>query len=308
MKNRDRGAGFMKLNANRLIRSVAGVIVGAALVAGCTSSAGAGASTPINNGSGGASGSSSGGATDESSFYLRVWQSQALAPQYTFGWLPTVTIANETYIDGMVAVPAIYPGPIYTSLEARSISAAGIDAIVAEARADGLLDGKTDFSQGPMPGSVTVHSSLTVDHVGYELTGSTGTDSGTGAVSPGTPAAFQAFLAKLSGLDTWLGADLGASSPYVPDGLAVMTTPPTDAPSGIVPQQVTWPLAATFATFGSPMGTGGARCGKVKGPDVATLLPVVQAANQLTIFVDSTGAKATLSVRVLVPGEVGPCS
>jgi hypothetical protein len=297
----------MELDANRLIRSLAGVIVSASLVAGCTSSAGVGTPAPNNGGTGGASG----GSTDESSFYLRAWQSQALAPQYTFGWLPTVTIANETYIDGMVAVPAISPGPIYTALQVRPISAAGIDAVVAEARADGLLDGKTDFSQGSMPGSITVHVSLTVGHVAYELTGSAGsagTDSGTGAVSPGTPAAFQAFLAKISGLDTWLGADLGTSSPYVPDRLAVMATPPTDAPGGIVPQQVTWPLAATFATFGSPMGTGGVRCATVSGSDVATLLPAVQAANQLTQFVDSTGAKATLSVRVLVPGEMRLCS
>ena len=28
-------------------------------------------------------------------FYLRAWQTQALAPQYTFGWLPAVTIAGR---------------------------------------------------------------------------------------------------------------------------------------------------------------------------------------------------------------------
>lgn len=301
----------MRLNANRLIRSLAGVIVSASLVAGCTSSAGVGSPASSSNGSGGASGGASGGSSDESSFYLRVWQSQALAPQYTFGWLPTVTIADGTYIDGMIAVPAIYPGPIYTALQAQSISAAGIDAIVAEARADGLLNGKTDFSQGSMPGSVTVHLSLTVDHVGYELTGSASsasTDSGSSAVSPGTPAAFQAFLAKVSGLDTWLGSDLGTSSTYVPDALAVMATPPTDTPSGMAAQQTTWPLAATFATFGKPVGSAGVRCGDVTGADVATILPAVKAANQLTVFADSTGAKATLSVRALVPGEISPCS
>jgi hypothetical protein len=46
----------------------------------------------------------------------------------------------------------------------------------------------------------------------------------------------------------------------------------------------------------------------VTGPDLAKLLPVVQSSNALTRFVDSTGAKMSLHVRALVPGETGPCA
>jgi len=37
-------------------------------------------------------------------------------------------------------------------------------------------------------------------------------------------------------------------------------------------------------------------------------MPVVKAQNQLTRFVDSENVKDVLEVRVLVPGEEGPCA
>jgi hypothetical protein len=37
-------------------------------------------------------------------------------------------------------------------------------------------------------------------------------------------------------------------------------------------------------------------------------MPVIQAQNQLTRFVDSAKVKDSLKVRVLVPGEEGPCA
>jgi hypothetical protein len=46
----------------------------------------------------------------------------------------------------------------------------------------------------------------------------------------------------------------------------------------------------------------------VSGADVTRLVPVVKQSNQLTRFVDSSGVKNSLVVRVLVPGEPGPCS
>jgi hypothetical protein len=125
-------------------------------------------------------------------------------------------------------------------------------------------------------------------------------------VTPGTPAAFQVFWNKISSLDSWLSADLGQSTPYQPASLAVMLTPPTEAPSGMTPQVKNWPLSGSFATFGSAMGTS--RCGVVAGADLAALLPVVQAGNALTRFTDSTGAVSSLMVRVLLPGEDGPCA
>ncbi|MGD0409214.1 MAG: hypothetical protein ABSB34_09520 [Candidatus Limnocylindrales bacterium] len=307
-------------------RPAAGLFVAALLVADCVS-AGAGAgstpsaspsgstpsaspsgSTPSASPSGSTPSASPSGSDSANGFYLRAWQTQALAPQYTFSWLPAETISDGKFIDGMVAIPMIYPGPIYVGLSQRPITAKGIDEIVAEARADGLLGDKSDFNGTPMPGSITANIRLVVDGVNYDLTGPLPTDATQTSASPGTTGAFTAFWNRLANLSGWLGAELGQSSGYSPSSIAVMLTPPADASGGIAPTQTPWPLSGTFATFGSPMGVAGYRCGVVSGPELATLLPVVQASDALTQFVDSSGVKMSLQVRVLLPGESGPCA
>jgi hypothetical protein len=284
--------------------------VATAVLAGCVASTGvASPTTPDASASPTASpvGSSS-GSPAASGFYLRAWQTQALAPQYTFTWLPSLTISGGEYIDGMVAVPMIYPGPIYVGLSVRPISSTGIEAIVAEARKDGLLGDKSSFSETALPGSISAHIRLVVDGVAHDLSGSLPTDASTTATAPGTASAFSAFWNRIGNLAGWLGADLGQSSAYSPTSIAVMLTPPVEATGAITAKEAPWPLSSTFATFGSAMAGAQYRCGVVSGADLALLLPVVQASNALTRFVDSTGAKNSLQVRVLLPGESGPCA
>jgi len=275
--------------------------------AGCVS-AGAGASPSAPNASGSPAASAAPSGSSVRGFYLRAWRTQALAPQYTFSWLPAETIADGEFIDGMVAIPMIYPGPIYVGLSEQTITPGGIDEIVAEARADGLLGAKSDFNDTPMPGSITAHIRLIVDGVTHDLSGPLPIDATQTSASPGTTGAFTAFWNRIANLNGWLGSELGESAPYTPTSVAVMLTPPADASGGIAPNQKPWPLSGTLGTFGSPMGVAGYRCGVVAGTDLATLLPVVQASNALTQFVDSNGAKMSLQVRVLLPGESGPCA
>jgi hypothetical protein len=291
------------------LRRLAAPAFVALLVAGCVSATTAGPTTAPATPSGSAvpAGSSAAGGS-VNGFYLRAWQTQALAPQYTFGSVPTATVSDGQFIDGMVAIPMIYPGPLYVGLSARPVSAPGIQAIVAEARADGLMGETTDFSKGLMPGAVSAHIQLVVDGVSHELTGSLPTGTPAASVTPGTPEAFEAFWSKLQTLNTWLAADLGPSASYSPTSIAVLLTPPTAGPTDIKPQVVAWPLAGTFAKFGTPMGNDSDRCGIVTGSDLAKLLPAVRAGNALTRFTDSTGATDAIAVRVLVPGETGPCA
>jgi hypothetical protein len=285
-------------------RLIAAPIAVALLVAGCVGSGAASPSAPAASNAPVVSASPQG--SSPTGFYLRAWQTQALAPQNTFGWLPAVTIAGGSYIDGRVAIPMIYPGPLYVGPSARPISAAGIAAIVAEARTDGLLGDKSDFSAGSAPGSILGHIQLVVDGVTHDLAGPMPADAST-AGDPGTPAAFSAFWNRVGSIDTWLAADLGKSQPYAPASLAVLLVPPSDATSGITPNEVPWPLASPLGAFGQPFGGSAYRCATVSGSDLAKLLPAVQAANALTRFSDSAGTKTSLQVRVLVPGEPSPC-
>ena len=295
---------FVQINLRPL---VAGLIA-AGLVAGCTSGAGGGTSVPSGSGMPAASASADNSELAQpSGFYLRAWQSQALAPQYTFGTLPQATIANGVFINGLVAIPMSYPGPIYVALQSRPISVAGINAIAAEARADGLLAGSPEFGAA-LPGGVVAHIEIVVDGVTHELSGSLPGGPAPASATPGTDEAFAAFWDKITGLEAWLPAAFGQSSPYVPSSVAVMLTAPTEEPTGMTAKVTPWPLKGTFATFGSPLGGASLRCGTVSGSDLTELLPVLQSANALTRFTDTTGATMSASARVLVPGEAGPCA
>jgi hypothetical protein len=292
------------------IARFAALFAAAAFLAGCVASGGSNP-TAVDRGSPAASAAvaTPGGSSSAAGFYLRAWQSQALAPQYTFGVLPAATISGGKYIDGLVAIPMIYPGPMYIGLSEQPISAAGIEKIVAEARQDGLLGDKSDFVETPMPGSIMAHIQLVVDGVTHELTGPMPSDAGGTPAAPGSTAAFVSFWNRINGLAPWLGTELGQSAPYAPTSIAIMLTPPADASGGIAPTEKPWPLTTAFAVFGTPLGgAAGYRCATVSGADLATLLPAVQAANALTVFVDSTGAKMSAKVQVLVPGDSGPCA
>ena len=288
-------------------RRAGALVAVVSLVAACTvtsSLPGSGGSPGSSSlpGSGGSSGSPAG-----TGFYLRAWQTQALAPQDTFSWLPVVTISDGRLIDGRVAVPAIYPGPLWIGPSAQPISATGIASIVAEARSLGLLGAKSDFTDNALAGGVTGHVQVVVDGATHDLTGPVSMP-GSVSAAPGTADAFESFWQKVTNASGWLGSELGAATSYEPTRLAVLTIPPVEASAGITPNETVWPLTTPFSSFGAVYGGTGGRCMVVSGADLTRLVPVVKQSNQLTRFVDSSGVKDSLVVRVLVPGEPGPCS
>jgi hypothetical protein len=243
-------------------------------------------------------------------FYLRAWYTQALAVEYTFNWLPVMTIHDGLAIDGNVAVPAIFPGPLLIMPNVRPISAAGQALLIDQARQLGPLGDMTDFSGDQlMPGAPVGHIEIVVDGVRRELIGDPSQLPRCGGQrclpDPGTPAAFAVFWQQLTDLGSWLGAELGPTTTYTPLRLALATIAPQ--PSDLLPNIVAWPLAGTFTDFGQPWALAGSRCAVVEGTDLDTLLPALQAANQLTIFVDPTNEQRSLLVRVLVPLEPSPC-
>lgn len=249
--------------------------------------------------------------TEPAGFYLRGSYSQALPPIHTFNWLPPVTISDGIAIDGNVAVPAIFPGPLLIIPFSRTITEAGTDAIAAEAERLGLTSGETDFTgDTAMPGSQTAHLVLTIDVTTYELIGNPdavpacqGDECNAMA---GTPAAFSAFWQEIQQLDTWLADELGPTEDYAPERVAVLLYPPQPA-EGIVPEQVEWPLAP-FSQIGVPFPAAeGAQCVTVSGDDLTTALQFLVDSNEITIFVDSEGEARQAKAVVVVPGATSPC-
>ena len=251
--------------------------------------------------------------TPAARLYLRAWQTQALPPPSTFMTAPMLTVSDSILIDNNVAIPLIFPGPLLVLPNATPISEQGEQAIVDQARELGLLDGPTDFTGGGvMPGGVTGNVLLVVDGTRYELTGNPEAlrmcNDRPCQVDPGTPEAFAAFWWLMQNPTAWLGGKLGHSAQYQPERLLVLVLPPVAANQGIDTNEVQWPLT-DFAKFGKPVdGAQDTTCATVFGEDLGDLLPVLLNANQMTVFVDSTGAKQSLNARALVPLEPSPCS
>ncbi|CAN5658579.1 hypothetical protein BH23CHL7_BH23CHL7_21460 [soil metagenome] len=244
--------------------------------------------------------------------YLRAWQSQALPPEHTFSWLPALTISDGLAIDGNVAIPMIFPGPLMIMPNVRQLSTEGQAAIVQLARDLGMLDGATDFTgDALMPGGMTAHVALTIDGQTVEIMGD---PENTGRCAPGdlqcpaepgTPEAFAFFWGRLSYLDDWLGGELSGNVEYTPERLGVVLTPP--AAVDMQPTLVEWPLETNFAEFGQPWAVADSHCAVVEGDELSELLPALLQANQLTFFVDGTDDTRAVIARVLVPGEPSPC-
>ena len=246
---------------------------------------------------------------------LRVTMQQALPPPSTFSWLPSVVITLDGRVLTGGAVPAIFPGPLVNPVIERQLTAAGWAKIVAAARAFGLLGGANDFTGGGMPpGSMTARLQLVADGRAFDLVGdptrimvciTTPCDP-----QPGSPEAFGGFLNRLSDVGSWLGADIGPESMYVPEGYAILVGPPPADDQGLAQPPIDWPFAGGFAAFGKTLADGsGGRCGSVTGADAAALRALLGAANQLTKWRDAAdgGSFRGLMVRPLLPGDGDPC-
>ena len=109
-------------------------------------------------------------------------------------------------------------------------------------------------------------------------------------------------------LDRWLDGELGASDAYAPERVAVLFTAPARPEPGLPQRPVTWPLAGSFDQMGDEFpGEAGARCLTLTGDDLAAVLPVLEAANQLTVFHDEVDGQRSASAVVVVPGAESPC-
>ena len=242
-------------------------------------------------------------------FALRAWISQALPPVGAFRTAgPHLTIDHGRLI---VHGPemAIYPGRLLPNLQQRPLSQAGIDALIAAARAAGLLDGPTDLTGGLPPGAQTAHLRFVIDGVEREILGdptrqivcvTTPCDGG-----PGTPEGFGQFWARIQDVGAWLGTELGPETPYIADRFAVLLVEPVDDAS-LPPSFARWPLEVPMKQFG--VALAGARCGVIEGDNLKAALAAFDAANELTRWTDDTDAVFGAIVRPLLPGEPDPCS
>ncbi len=243
-------------------------------------------------------------------FWLRAMTTQALPPVNVFAMQPHVLITGDGQWITQGPVPAIFPGPLMPNLQARQLSEAGRTAILATAKKLGLLDGATDFNEGPpLAGGVSGRIELIVDGRLITLTGDP--DAVIMCVTtpcdppPGTAAAFGEFWRLLGDMGSWIPAELGPEARYEAPAYAILVGPAPVQDPNLPQPPMDWPLEQPLGLFGGPVSDGSYRCGTVSGADAATLLPALDKANSLTQWTQdpSTSASFGLTVRPMVPGE-----
>lgn len=141
---------------------------------------------------------------------------------------------------------------------ARPIGADQQAAIVEAARRAGLLDQRTDFTNGGIqPGGQTAHIVFERDGIQREVIGDPTqlidcAVAAQCAADPGTPQAFATFWAALTDLPTLVGGALGASRLYQPERLAVLASSAPPADPTLPQPPARWPLAGPFDAFSKP--------------------------------------------------------
>ena len=289
--------------AIRLARPAALLAI-AAVAAACVGSAGAGGQSPSPK------------PVDPDKVIFRVsWEGGFVTPETLLGRLPVVAVYADGRVITLGPVPAIYPGPFMPNLQEQTLSPEALERLIALAREKDLLkDVKYDFP-GIADAADTVLE-INLDGKSYRLTAYALAESGIdGEIAPAVEvppadkagrAAMREFIDALTQVpaddfvDEQHAYDYQALRLYVTKAAIVEDSEfPGEQPP------VAWPLD-DLATAGEPVANSpvGARCLVVEGDDLQTLKPLLEAANQLTVF-ESEGEHYSLNPRPLYPDESG---
>jgi len=247
-------------------------------------------------------------------FRLRLTTVQALPPLEVFTWTPQIVITDDLVAIQAGAIPLIFPGPLTTPLIGTQLTEEAWAKLVSEAKAAGLLSGKTDFTGGALPpGAAAGRLQLVIEGRTHDLSGDPSRVAFCGETlcraEPATPEAFATFVSLLGDLPRWLGAGVGAQAPRTPSGYAVLVGPPPPDEQGLAVAPRPWPFETRAVDFGRPLtGQPERRCGIVAGAEAAAFTVTLRNATQLTTWQDPALADPVgLTVRPLLPGDDDPC-
>ena len=288
--------------AFRLARPAALVAI-AAVAAACVASAGAAGSTPSPK------------PVDPDKVIFRVgWEGGFVTPEMLLGRLPTVAV----YADGRVItqgpVLAIYPGPFMPNLQERTMSETGLERLIALAREKDLLKDAHYGFPGIADAADTVLE-INLDGNSYRVSAYALAEAGfDGEIAPAIelePAEVEGRAALREFLDALMTIPetdyVDQPHAYEFEALRLYVKPADIVENSEFPGEqppIAWPLD-DLATAGIAIDNPSVdRCLVVEGADLETVLPLLQSANQLSVF-ESEGAVYSLIPQPLYPGESG---
>ena len=218
--------------------------------------------------------------------------------------------------DGLVVMPGaqieIYPGPALPALAQERLSTDAIQQLLQAALDAGLNTDRsyTDLGSVGIADAATTTFTLSVNGQTHktevyalgELGAKPDGMSQDEYQARQDLSAFQSKATDLGWLPQGAISDQGA---YQPTVLRLFVSDYQPDPSLTEPP-IQWPLSPGLDTFGDQIqgGMNGFRCGVVAADAAATLLPLVEGANQLTPWMSGDGRYGVL-FRPLLPDESG---
>jgi hypothetical protein len=287
---------------SRLARPAALLAV-AVMAAACVGGAGAAGPTPSPD------------PEDPDQVIFRVsWEGGFVTPEMLLGRLPVIAVYADGRVITLGPVPAIFPGPFMPNLLQQTLSPEALEGLIQLARDKDLLKDVTYDFPGIADAADTVLE-INVDGKSYRLSAYALAEAVDGGVAPAIEvppadiagrAAMREFIDALTQIpaddfvDEQHPYDFGALRLYVTKAAIVEDSEfPGEQPP------IAWPLD-DLATAGEPVENSpvGARCLVVEGDDLATIRPLLEGANQLSVF-ESEGEFYSLIPRPLYPDESG---
>jgi hypothetical protein len=288
--------------AFRLARPAALLAIAAIAVA-CVGSAGAAGSTPSPK------------PVDPDKVIFRVsWEGGFVTPDMLLGRLPMVAV----YADGRVItegpVLAIYPGPFMPNLQERTLSEAGLERLIALARDTDLLKDVHYTFPGIADATDTVLE-INLDGESHRVSAYALAEAGLeGEIAPGIEippadvegrAALREFIDALMTIPETDSVDQPHAYEFA--ALRLYVKPAEIVENSEFPGEqppIAWPLDDLAAAGEAIDNPSVDRCLVLEGDDLETVLPLLQGANQLSVF-ESEGEVYSLIPQPLYPGESG---
>jgi hypothetical protein len=251
---------------------------------------------------------------------LRIDELPGFVPvEYVLKAMPSFTLYGDGRAIVQGPITLIYPGPALPNLRQLTLTEEGIQAVLAEARAAGVLGGDRELRNDMV-------TDLSTTRFIANAGGRTSTVAvyGLGVAEENLPAEEQAarrtlleFQGRLLDLAGWLpaGAIAEGDTAYEIERVQVVSLPAAPGAATPAPDQdvargiFDWPLAESLATAGEPATAlrfplEGARCFVVEGAEAEQVVTALEGANELALW-RSGGELFEVYPRPLLPDESG---
>jgi hypothetical protein len=210
-----------------------------------------------------------------------------------FANTPAALVTGDGRVLSTGPVVAIYPGPLLPNIQQRSISPAGVQALLAKADELGLLGNVEYAGNDRVADAPDTVVTIAVDGEVYTHRAYALEIEGPGTEDDPARANLAEFVAAMSDLPSTVGdSELGPEEPFETDQYLIRATPADPeaaATEGIEPTVVPWPADAPVRLADA------AECAPVP---VATFEPLFADATTLTFFTEPGPDGAEVAYQV----------